>query len=62
MLVAKKKNILQKLVCDFKNHEKIRKTYYAIVLGKMPEKKGTIAKKLERIDNQHFSSSSTEKI
>jgi 23S rRNA-/tRNA-specific pseudouridylate synthase len=28
----------------------------------MPEKKGTIAKKLERIDNQHFSSSSTEKI
>ncbi|MDR3150902.1 MAG: hypothetical protein LBU14_04895 [Candidatus Peribacteria bacterium] len=51
MLIAKKKNILQKLVNDFKNHTKIKKVYYAIVLGKMPEKNGTITKKLERIKN-----------
>jgi 23S rRNA-/tRNA-specific pseudouridylate synthase len=51
LLIAKKKNLLQKLVNDFKNHKKIKKTYYAIVLGKIPKKNGTITKKLERIEN-----------
>jgi 23S rRNA-/tRNA-specific pseudouridylate synthase len=51
LIVAKKKNILQKLACDFKNHKKIKKTYYAIVSGKMMKKNGTITKKLERIEN-----------
>jgi len=32
LMIAKKKNILTQLVSDFKNHKKIEKTYYAIVL------------------------------
>jgi 23S rRNA-/tRNA-specific pseudouridylate synthase len=31
-MIAKKKDILTKLVNDFKHHEKVEKTYYAIVL------------------------------
>jgi len=32
VLIAKKKDILQKLALDFKNHKKVEKTYFAIVL------------------------------
>jgi 23S rRNA-/tRNA-specific pseudouridylate synthase len=38
LLIAKKKNILQKLVNDFKNHKNVKKIYYAIVSGKILEK------------------------
>jgi 23S rRNA pseudouridine955/2504/2580 synthase len=31
LMIAKKKDILSKLVADLKSHEKIKKTYYAIV-------------------------------
>jgi 23S rRNA-/tRNA-specific pseudouridylate synthase len=34
-MIAKKKEMLVKLVNDFKSHEKVKKTYYAIVLGKL---------------------------
>jgi 23S rRNA-/tRNA-specific pseudouridylate synthase len=51
LLIAKKKNILQRLVNDFKSHKRIKKVYYAIVLGKMLEESGTITKKLEKIEN-----------
>jgi 23S rRNA-/tRNA-specific pseudouridylate synthase len=32
LMIAKKKDILSRLVNDFKSHEKVKKTYYAIVL------------------------------
>jgi len=51
LLIWKKKDILMKLVNDFKDHKKVKKTYYAIVLWKLPKKKGTITKKLLRIEN-----------
>ncbi len=51
LLIAKKKNILVKLVDDFKNHNKVKKTYYAIVIWKLEKKSGTITKKLLRIEN-----------
>jgi len=38
-MIAKKKDILVKLVNDFKSHEKVQKTYYAVVLGKLSRKK-----------------------
>jgi len=51
LIIAKKKDILSKLVEDFKNHKKIRKTYLAICFGKLPQKSWTITKKLLRIEN-----------
>ena len=51
LMIAKKKDILVKLVDDFKNHNKIKKTYLAICFGKTPQKSGTINKKLLRIEN-----------
>ena len=50
LMIAKKKDILTKLVSDFKGHEKVKKTYYAIVLWKMSRKEWTITKKLLRIE------------
>jgi 23S rRNA-/tRNA-specific pseudouridylate synthase len=32
LMIAKKKDILSRLVNDFKSHEKVKKTYYAVVL------------------------------
>ena len=49
LLIAKKKDILTKLVADFKSHSKVQKTYYAIVLWKMSRQSWTIKKKLLRI-------------
>ncbi len=51
LLVAKKKDILTKLVKDFKEHKKVKKTYYAIVFGKLPKRKWTIKDKLLRIED-----------
>jgi 23S rRNA-/tRNA-specific pseudouridylate synthase len=51
LMIAKKKDILSRLVNDFKSHEKVKKTYYAIVLGKLSRESGTITKKLLRIEN-----------
>lgn len=51
LMIAKKKDFLTRLVDDFKSHEKIKKTYYAIVLWKLSRKKGTIKKNLLRIEN-----------
>lgn len=51
LMIAKKKDILSRLVADFKSHEKVKKTYYAIVLGKLSRESGTITKKLLRIEN-----------
>jgi RluA family pseudouridine synthase len=51
LIIVKQKNILMKIVEDFKNHKKIKKTYYAIVIWKLNKKSGTINKKLLRIEN-----------
>lgn len=51
LLIAKKKDILSKLVFDFKEHKNLKKTYYALVLGKLSRKEGTIKKSLKRIEN-----------
>lgn len=51
LMIWKTKNMLTRLVADFKDHKKVKKTYYAIVLGKLLRKKGTIKKKLLRIEN-----------
>ena len=51
LMIAKKKWILTKIVNDLKDHEKIKKTYYAVVLWKLTRKKWTIKKKLLRIEN-----------
>ena len=51
LMIAKKKEMLVRLVSDFKDHKKIKKTYYALVLGKLSRKEGTITKKLLRIEN-----------
>lgn len=50
LIIWKKKDILTKLVADFKEHKKVKKIYYAIVLWKLPNKSWTIDKKLLRID------------
>lgn len=50
LMIAKKKDILTKLVNDFKHHEKVEKTYYAIVLWRLSREKGTIRKNLLRIE------------
>ena len=51
LMIAKKKDILSKLVEDFKNHKKIKKTYLSICFWKLPQKSWTITKKLLRIEN-----------
>lgn len=51
LIIGKKKDMLTKLVNDFKSHEKVKKVYYAMVLGKLPQKKGVIDKKLLRIED-----------
>ncbi len=51
LMIAKKKDILVKLVNDFKSHTKVKKTYYAIVLGKLSRTSWSITKKLLRIEN-----------
>jgi 23S rRNA-/tRNA-specific pseudouridylate synthase len=50
-MIAKKKDMLTKMVNDFKSHTKVKKTYYAIVLGKVSRESGTIKKNLLRIEN-----------
>lgn len=50
LIIWKKKDILTKLVNDFKDHKKVKKIYYAIVLGQLPSKSWTIDKKLLRIE------------
>ncbi|MDD2907774.1 MAG: RluA family pseudouridine synthase [Candidatus Gracilibacteria bacterium] len=51
LMIAKKKEMLVRLVADFKDHKKIKKTYFAIVVGKLGKKKGTIKANLLRIEN-----------
>ena len=51
LMIAKEKNILTKLVADFKNHKKVEKTYYAIVLWRLSRREGIIKKNLKRIEN-----------
>lgn len=51
LMIWKTKNILTRLTADLKDHKKIKKTYFAIVLGKLPKKKWTIKDKLIRIEN-----------
>ncbi len=51
LMIWKTKNMLTRLVSDIKDHKKIKKTYYAIVLWKLPRKKATIKDKLLRIEN-----------
>ena len=51
LMIAKKKDILTRLVNDFKDHKKIKKTYFALVLWKLSRKQWTITKKLKRIEN-----------
>ncbi len=50
LIIGKKKDILTKLVSDFKEHKKIQKVYYAIVVWKLPAQSGKIDKKLLRIE------------
>lgn len=49
LLIAKKKDILTRLAQDFKEHKKVKKIYYALLIGKISQKKGTIKKKLLHI-------------
>ena len=51
VMIAKKKDMLTKLAADFKTHDKIKKTYYAIVLWKLSRKKWTIKKNLLRVED-----------
>lgn len=50
LIIWKKKDILTKLVADFKEHKKVKKIYYAIVIWKLPSNSWTIDKKLLRIE------------
>lgn len=50
LMIAKKKDMLTRLVADFKTHEKIKKTYYTIVIWKLSRNKWTIKKNLLRIE------------
>lgn len=50
LMIAKKKEILTKLVADFRDHHKIKKTYYALVFGRLSRKQWTIKKNLLRIE------------
>nr|MDD3720047.1 RluA family pseudouridine synthase [Candidatus Gracilibacteria bacterium] len=49
VVIAKKKDILTRLVEDFKSHKNIKKFYLAVVSGVLKEKEGIINKKIERI-------------
>jgi len=51
LMIWKTKQLLTRLVKDFKDHKKVKKTYYAILVGKLPKRKGTIKDKLLRIEN-----------
>lgn len=51
IMIAKQKYALTKLASDFKNHTKLKKTYFALVVWKLSRKSGTIKKKLKRIEN-----------
>lgn len=51
LMIAKKKEMLTRLVWDFKDHKKVNKTYYALCLWKLSRKEWTITKKLLRIEN-----------
>lgn len=51
IMIAKKKQALTKLSAEFKKKNALKKTYFAIVLGKLSRKSGTITKKLKRIEN-----------
>ena len=51
LMIWKTKNMLVRLVNDLKDHEKVKKTYYAIVLWKLSRKKWTIKKNLLRIED-----------
>lgn len=50
LLIWKKKEILTKLVWDFRDHKKVKKTYYAIVLWRLSRPSWTIKKNLKRIE------------
>lgn len=49
IMIAKKKNILDSMLSKLQKN-KIKKTYFSIVFGKLPAKSGTINKKLLRIE------------
>ena len=51
LMIWKTKNILTRLVSDLKDHKKVKKIYYAIVLWKLSRKKWTIKKNLLRIED-----------
>lgn len=51
LMIAKKKEMLTNLVWDFKDHKKVKKTYFALCLWKLSRKEWTITKKLLRIEN-----------
>lgn len=51
VLVAKKKDILTRLVNDLKEHSKVKKTYFALVDGILEKKSWTIEAKLERLED-----------
>lgn len=50
-MIAKQKQVLTRLSSDFKNHTNLTKTYYCLVVWKVSRPKGTIKKKLKRIEN-----------
>lgn len=49
IIIAKKKNVLDSMLSQLQKN-RIKKTYFAIVFGKLPSKSGTINKKLKRIE------------
>ncbi|MDD3645834.1 MAG: RluA family pseudouridine synthase [Candidatus Gracilibacteria bacterium] len=51
LMIGKKKDMLTRMVADLKDHKKVQKIYYAIVLGRLSRKEGTIKKNLLRIEN-----------
>ncbi len=51
IMIAKSKHALTKLSDDFKKHDKLKKTYFCIVLWKVSRRSGTVTKKLQRIEN-----------
>ncbi len=53
VVIAKKKDILTRLVNDFKTHNNIKKIYFALVLWKMPAQSWKIEEKLSRTENAH---------
>ena len=51
LMIGKTKSMLTRLVSDLKDHKKVKKIYYAIVLWKLSRKKWTIKKNLLRIED-----------